>query len=225
MTEPKRWSESGSEVDPVLRSVARYAQGLEPDAVALRRLILATAPAKPKRPVMRRFVTGVAVGLAAAFGGAAWASYGGWLVNPARAPESAHVSAPAPVEPRSLPPRVAPAPAPSVAETPEPIASATPSTASAPAPSTSSSLLDDTALLQRARSLATSEPSRALSLTREHEARFPGSPLAEERQALRIEALLRLGKAGDAARELDAFEQRYPRSPYRRRLRSLLTPP
>lgn len=225
MTEPKRWSESGSEVDPVLRSVARYAQGLEPDADTLRRLILATAPAKPKRPVLRRFVTGVALGLAAAFGGAAWASYGGWLADRAPARESSQVSAPAPAKPQAQRPSVAPAPAPSVAQTPEPSPSATPSIASTPAPSTSSSLLDDTALLQRARSLGASEPSRALSLTHEHEARFPGSPLAEERQALRIEALLRLGKASEAAHELDVFEQRYPRSPYRRRLRSLLSPP
>jgi hypothetical protein len=225
MTEPKRWSESGSEVDPVLRSVARYAKSLEPDADTLRRLILATAPAKPKRPVLRRFVTGVALGLAAAFGGAAWASYGGWLGDRSPAREPSRASTPTPVEPRAPRSSVAPTPVPSVAETPEPVASATPSTSATPAPSTSSSLLDDTALLQRARGLASSEPSRALSLTREHEARFPRSPLGEERQALRIEALLRLGRARDAASELDVFEQRYPRSPYRRRLRNLLTPP
>jgi len=80
----------------------------------------------------------------------------------------------------------------------------------------------DAALLQQARRLVASEPARALTLTRDHELHFPGSPLTEERQALRIEALARLGRRAEAERELATFDQRFPRSIYRHRLRALL---
>jgi hypothetical protein len=86
------------------------------------------------------------------------------------------------------------------------------------------STAEDTQLLQQARAVVGSDAGRALSLTREHERRFPGSVLTEERRALRIEALVRAAQAGAARRELEAFERSYPRSPYRRRLRSLISP-
>jgi hypothetical protein len=81
---------------------------------------------------------------------------------------------------------------------------------------------EDTRLLHEARSSVASNPARALTLTRDHELYFPNSALNEERQALRIEALARLGRHAEAARELIVFEQRFPRSIYARRLRALL---
>jgi hypothetical protein len=239
MTEPKRWSDAQSEVDPVLRSVTRYAQRLQPDAGALQRLLLATAEARPAKPPVRplhRFAVGVGVGLAAAFGGVAWASYGGWGGPPAaparepsaeRAPARARPQAPA--EPVSNPQlkaplgRQEPRPGALGSVTPRPAPAEPPSAASevasaAPAPA----LDEDAALLSRARGAVMANPSRALTLTRDHAVQFPESPLVEERLALRIESLSRLGRASEAKRELEAFEQRYPRSPYRRRLASLL---
>ena len=237
MTEPKRWSEPQAGVDPVLSSVARYAQRLEPDVAAVQRLILATAgrQAPERSPALRRFTVGVALGLAAAFGGVAWASYGArWfgpkqpVVEP-RAPRTA----PATPEPRALS---------LAAANPEPLEAAsalplprmvvpsppvTPATAAAAVGADSAhadSTHADSALLQQARASVGGDPSRALTLTRDHEVRFPASPLVEERQALRIEALARLGRRSEATRELDGFEARYPRSPYRRRLRSLVSP-
>ena len=62
-----------------------------------------------------------------------------------------------------------------------------------------------------------------MTLTRDHELSFPESLLTEERQALRVEALARLGRSSEAEQELTGFEQRFPRSIYRRRLRSLVT--
>jgi hypothetical protein len=233
MTEPKRWSEPQPEVDPVLRSVARYAQRLEPDAAAVQRLILATAGRKapPGSLAIRRFSVGVALGLAAAFGGVAWANYGSrWFAAPQRVVESAKpAAAPPTLAPRLREPAlrsaapvaaVSPAPAPSaVGATPLP---ATPSVAAARPEA--SSAQDDSVLLQQARAGISADPSRALTLTRDHELRFPASPLVEEREALRIEAFARLGRGSEAARALEVFEARYPRSPYRRRLRSLLSP-
>src|SRR4051812_2209912 len=84
MNEPKRWSEAGSDIDPVLRSVVRYGQGLGPDDAALQRLLRAATRPTPVRPrVFRRFAVAVALGMAAAFGGAAWASnLNGWFRSP-----------------------------------------------------------------------------------------------------------------------------------------------
>jgi hypothetical protein len=234
MTEPKpkRWSEPQPEVDPVLRSVARYAQRLEPDAATVQRLILATAGRKapPRSLAMRRFSVGVALGLAAAFGGVAWANYGSrWFAAPERVVESAKpAAAPPTLAPRlrepalrsAAPLAVSPAPAPSALGAPP--LPATPSVAAARPEA--SSAQDDSVLLQQARAGISADPSRALTLTRDHELRFPASPLVEEREALRIEAFARLGRGSEAARALEAFETRYPRSPYRRRLRSLVSP-
>jgi hypothetical protein len=69
-----------------------------------------------------------------------------------------------------------------------------------------------------------SDPGRALTLTRDHELHFPNSVLLEERQALRIEALARLGRRAEAERELQTFTARFPRSIYTRRIQALTSP-
>lgn len=74
---------------------------------------------------------------------------------------------------------------------------------------------------QQARRSVVSEPARALELIAEHQQRFPRSVLTEERQALRIEAFLRIGRRSEAERELGIFETLSPRSLYLRRLRAL----
>jgi hypothetical protein len=237
MTEPKRWSDPQSEVDPVLRSVTRYAQRLQPDAGALQRLLLATAEARPAKPPVRsfhRFAVGVGVGLSAAFGGFAWASYGGWRGAPAAPPREPSAELPAPRARPEAPAAPVSSPqlkAPLGRQVPRPSAlgSVTPRPAPAEPPSAPSevagavpALDEDATLLSRARGAVIVNPSRALTLSRDHAVQFPESPLVEERLALRIEALARLGRASEATRELEAFEQRYPRSPYRRRLAGLL---
>lgn len=226
MTEPKRWSHSGSEVDPVLRSVARYAQDLKPSDAALQRLLKGTAKPRHRRPNLRRFTAAVALGMAAAFGGVAFASYGTTWLRSFQSP----TVAPRPTAPRKAPPRAvapppAPAAAPSVVAPPERSATPTPrlaSPASAEAPS--ASVATDAELLQRARASVASSPALALALTREHAARFSSSLLTEERQALSIEALSRLGRRSEARQGLSEFEETFPRSPYRRRLRALVAP-
>jgi hypothetical protein len=226
MTEPKRWSHSGSEVDPVLRSVARYAQDLKPSDAALQRLLNATAKPRHSRPNLRRFTVAVALGMAAAFGGVAFASYGTtWLrsfQSPTVAPRPA---APRKAEPRAVAPPPQPAAAPSIVAPPEPSAALAPRlTPPAPAEMPGASVATDAELLQRARAALANSPVLALALTREHAARFSSSPLTEERQALSIEALARLGRRSEARQGLSAFEETFPRSPYRRRLRALVAP-
>ena len=233
MTEPKRWSDPRSDVDPVLSSVLRYGAQLGPDSSQLQRLLEASAPdsaqatpprVRSRRP--RRVAAVLGFGLAAAFGGVAWAHHVGLLqlepASPLPAPAPAAASSAAPSMRPASTPRVEPA-APSVPSA-EPISP--PRAAPAPAPRGSSaapvvSAEEDATLLQQARSAVASNPARALMLTRDHEVRFADSPLVEERQALRIEALFRLGRREEALRALGAFEASFPRSPYRRRLQTL----
>lgn len=230
MTEPKRWSSPGSEADPVLRSVLRYGQELGPSSQQLQRLLQATASRPPRRA--RRWASSSVVALAAVLGvaGGAWAAYlSGFVRGPVQitAPSalpSVHV-APAPrsfglgATPVQSSPALS-APLANHAVVPSPSKRLAPPVPSTPA-------LDaeqDAALLQQARRAVGAEPARALTLTRDHELHFPNSALTEERQALRVEALARLGRSAEAAQELAAFNARFPRSIYGRRLHTLLNP-
>jgi len=56
------------------------------------------------------------------------------------------------------------------------------------------------------------EGEEALRATDRHKSRFPAGLLAEEREALSIQALLMLNRTDDARRRAIRFEQRYPRS-------------
>jgi hypothetical protein len=69
------------------------------------------------------------------------------------------------------------------------------------------------AVLDPARAaLAAGEPARALERANRHLREFPGGILSEEREAIAINALVRLGKFGQATRRATAFRARYPRS-------------
>ena len=73
-------------------------------------------------------------------------------------------------------------------------------------------------LLERARGSLASNPSRALALTEQHRARFPGGVLTQEREVIAIEALKRLGRTDEAARRAADFARRYPGSAYKKKL-------
>ncbi len=77
-------------------------------------------------------------------------------------------------------------------------------------------------LLKRARAALETAPQRALSLSGEHQTRFPRGVLAQEREVIAIEALIRLGRHGRAERRAARFNQRFPASAHRRRLDALL---
>jgi hypothetical protein len=227
MTGPKRWSESGSDTDPVLRSVMRYAKTQEPTPEQVRELLRATRAATGQAPSvfslrMRRRGKSVLFALAAIVaGGASWAAYRVYGDEP---------------KPSSVvaPTVQVPAPKPSAevvhrrAAVTQPEPQATPSAVFAPeeAPKASSKVPprrvqepeDELAVLEEARRLVPNNPAAALALTRDHAVRHPAGTFAEEREALAIEALRRLNRIEEASARLRAFEERYPRSPYRRRL-------
>lgn len=240
MTEPKpeakRWSSPDSDVDPVLRSVLRYGRDLEPTSAQLGAIVAGATERARNIPARRkpRALWSIAAIAAVFITGAAFAGYA-VSQRPAPAPTPATtpplvpppaLSSPrrnvgAPITPEAeppTPPEAAPADTAALASPPRTARSA------APAAVDSAPQVDparDAQLLQEARSLVAGNPARALSLTRDHELHFPGSPLAEERQALRLEALARLGRTAEAAAALASFRTRFPRSIHARRLEAL----
>ncbi len=68
-------------------------------------------------------------------------------------------------------------------------------------------------MLQPARqAVARQDFAAALAAIAEHQRRFPAGQLAEEREALRVKALLGAGRAAEAQHAGDAFRERFPRS-------------
>lgn len=68
-------------------------------------------------------------------------------------------------------------------------------------------------LLQPARqAVARGEYSSALSIIAEHRRLYPRGVLTQEREALRVKALLGLGRANEAERAGSEFRKRFPRS-------------
>ena len=68
-------------------------------------------------------------------------------------------------------------------------------------------------LLQRAHlAYARHDFSVSLALVQEHARRFPRGPLAEEREALRVQSLVGAGLTNEARRRAGAFATRFPRS-------------
>jgi hypothetical protein len=73
--------------------------------------------------------------------------------------------------------------------------------------------------------LAAHAPARALLLLDAFERQYPGSSLSEETAVLRVDALVSLGRNGDARALGEDFLRRYPRSAYAERVRAQLRLP
>ena len=78
-------------------------------------------------------------------------------------------------------------------------------------------------VLQPARQAVTrGDFNTALSAIGEHQSLFPSGKLAEEREALRIKALLGLGRTGEAQRAGATFRARFPHSALLKRIDEML---
>jgi hypothetical protein len=145
-----------------------------------------------------------------------------WLAQrtpePAPAPTAIVLSAPQPTRPA---PAAAPAPAPdakpALDPAPEP-APASKRAARSAAPSPDAEL----ALLRKAQSALNGSASAALRLAEEHARSYPNGLFIQEREMLRIEAELTLGKRRAALERAHAFAQRFPSSTYKARIDRLL---
>jgi hypothetical protein len=79
-------------------------------------------------------------------------------------------------------------------------------------------------LLQRARQAISGSAAQALALTDEHAACFPRGALSQEREMLAVQALLQLGRAGEARARGKRLLAAFPASAYRLRLEALFGP-
>ncbi len=142
-------------------------------------------------------------------GGVAGAGIFGSLQH-APAPQVVYVDRPAP-GPASAPPMAVSSSTPTAISTSPPKAVVgAPSGESLLGPS---QLAAERRLLDSARSeLVGGEPNHALSLLDAHRARFPRGALAEERDALSIQALVKAGRNDEARMRAQVFKQRSPDS-------------
>lgn len=112
------------------------------------------------------------------------------------------------------------APRPRVAE-----AELAPSPRAARAPSPTDDLAAERALLEVVRAaVARDHPDVALDAIRRHERDFPRGELTEEREGLRVIALVRAGHRDEARARADRFRARWPRSVLLRAIDAVLTP-
>jgi len=145
-----------------------------------------------------------------------------------QAPPVATLSAPVAAPPASgeVAPAVSAAPAASSAATEVPTVrpSAAPvKPTSVPTAPADQDLGVEAEMLHRARAAMRNDPARALAILSEHRSRFPRGVLAEERDALRVEALARLGKSREAERENDRFRREHPDSVHADRINTVLS--
>jgi len=163
------------------------------------------APSSPWSAYGARFVRWSLLPLGV--GGALGAMGHAWLGS---APSPHHPALP--VAPASV---VVPVPATTVEEAP-PVAEAEAPADPAPAATVAaarSSLPDERALLDRARrQLASAEPQRALTFLEQHAQRYARGALAEEREAMWVNALVLLGRKDEAKARGEAFQSRFPNS-------------
>jgi hypothetical protein len=96
---------------------------------------------------------------------------------------------------------------------------------SAPTPSTKATeaLPDEATLLRKARSaLRSGEPHRALALLDVYPRRFPNGMFGQERDVLRIDALVALGRSDEAQAAARAFLAKHPESAHRAHVEAIL---
>lgn len=81
---------------------------------------------------------------------------------------------------------------------------------------------DEVRLLQDAQDALRAAPARALALANQHAQRAPHGTLTQEREVIAIEALVKLGREGEARRRAARFQAAYPNSAQNRRVHLLV---
>ena len=86
--------------------------------------------------------------------------------------------------------------------------------------------LGEIQLLSRAReSDMRGDYADVLGILAEHERRFPGGRLSEDREVLRVKALVGLGRGGEARRAAAKFRRQFPRSILMKKVDEILASP
>lgn len=249
MMDRRRWLDSG-EASPQVLALLREAKGAAPlDAAtrarSRRRLAAVTGTAVGSSVLL--FLQHLAFGAIVGVSALAVAGVTGVIDMTARTAEKKPVASAA-VHPRGdvalhAPSALTPSPPPESAVTEvraEPHAAALPrpsagrlrdsfvSVQAAPSASVHSGAADfvrEARLLERARSLAQSDPAAALSELSRHEKEFGSGALRLEREFLKITALVRQGRRAEARELARRLRELAPGSLYEERLRVLLVEP
>lgn len=189
-----------------------------------RQAVSATKMPLPERRFVwpgRRLAYAAAAGLVLVAGVAAGYEL---FVRPAPAPQpqaAPHTGLAKPAQPEPKP--SAPQVAPTEPEAPTVSPTETDSPRRASTASKSEARLKEIRLLVRARQAdARREYATVLSIAAEHERSFPSGRLSEERQVLRVKALVGLGWADEARRVGRAFRQQFPHSVLRQTVDEML---
>lgn len=248
--DPVRLLETDSEASSELRELLDSARGDEPTPEQLTALAgrlgpLLTPPvgAPSSTPASSAGSTVTATGVKLKLlTGVALAVLAGGSFQAGRVFERARATAPsAPVvteRPRPLaeprvdvpPPPPAPvdapaAPAAPVMPTPSSRPRAPEHRPAAPTPA-AASLDEELGLLESAYgALQRGDAAAALALAQGHAGRFPEGALAQEREVLAIDALMRLGRRSEAETRARTFQARYPTSTHWVRIQGLLSAP
>lgn len=139
---------------------------------------------------------------------------------PRSAPVGIVASAPpaftAPSEPSV---RLAPRVDPLASASAEPSAKPVPARSAAPA-----SPADEVKLLERAQDALRTRPDEALALCNDHARAYPNGMLAQEREVIAVEALVKTGRVDEARARAAKFKARWPGSSHARRIETLVGP-
>ncbi len=237
MNEPTRWRDGGERLDPDIAHLLRSASGSRPMtngqyARTWRRLqpLVAVAPA-----------AGVLLWVKASLAALAVVVVGTATVYAVRrldlrtesAPPRLSQSVPAPPQEGPDLPSVtaesdaaassAVAPQPPQVADPETKPLSNKATVHHPVPAGSSdALVQELALIERARALVRSDPAEAQRLLRDHATRFPRGTLAMEREMVMIEALMYSGHRAEARSKAESMLRQAKGSLYETRLSNLL---
>lgn len=199
------WRDPETEADLAAERALPTASAAEREALYARVMATVSAPPPPSTPAGGALPWVVVT--AALVGGAAWLALRGDPPDPG--PPPAAVVQPSPPAPTvSADAQASRATAQSTIAAPE---------AAPPAPrprrAPPSTLAAEQALLEAARrALAAGDADAALSSVRRHGARFADGRLAEERELLRVQALVRAGRLDAARAFAGAFRRDFPDS-------------
>jgi hypothetical protein len=226
MTGPRRWVET-EEASPEVLALLRHARPSRPLDDGVRERSRRRVAALSALPVaagaffwMQHLALGAALGVVVTSAA---------LVLPRALSHRDPVAS----VPKANAPRTAPARPERSAVTEAPVARVTPPPDAAPVERTplpgaraadgeAQGLTREARLLERARALVSQSPSGALGALQRHEAEFPHGTLELERDLLKVEALVHLGRRAEAEKVARAIRARAPGNLYERRLARLL---
>jgi hypothetical protein len=151
------------------------------------------------------------------------------VAEPALAPAPSVVDAvvatsptPAPAPPAIVAGPPAPAPAPPAIDAVVAFNPVAPVRPAAPTPRGVEGGDTEIAILEAAQDRLASNPAAALAYAERHAARFPGGVLAQEREVIAIESLVRLHRDAEARQRAERFYRDFPSSAHRARIEALV---